>query len=146
MFAMVYLITGVSIVFSTVCSGAHQRNHQSSASLAFVRGIQRWPVNPPHKGPVTRKMFPFVIMASFGLVSVTTIDGPIWRHEHILPEHSSEFQTAVLRNFIPSAVHLGMARFKLLWLSDAIWWRRSGSALACCVAASIHYPSQCWRN
>ena len=52
------LITGVSIVYSTVYSGADQRKHQSSASLAFVRGIHRWPVNSPHKGPVTRKMFP----------------------------------------------------------------------------------------
>ena len=32
---------------------------QSSTSLAFVRGIHRGPVNSPHKGPVTRKMFPF---------------------------------------------------------------------------------------
>ena len=31
----------------------------NSASVAFVRGIHRWPVNSPHKGPVTRKMFPF---------------------------------------------------------------------------------------
>ena len=31
----------------------------SSASLAFVRGIHRGPVNSPHKGPVTQKMFPF---------------------------------------------------------------------------------------
>ena len=31
----------------------------SSASLALVRGIHRWAVNSPHKGPVTRKMFPF---------------------------------------------------------------------------------------
>ena len=39
--------------------------HQSSASLAFVRGIHRWPVNSPHKRPVMRKMFPFddVIMS-----------------------------------------------------------------------------------
>ena len=59
MSAMVSQITGVSIVCSTVCSGAHQRKHQSSASLAFVRGIHRWPVNSPHKRPVTRKMFPF---------------------------------------------------------------------------------------
>ena len=29
--------------------------YQNSASLAFVRGIHRWPVNSPHKGPVTRK-------------------------------------------------------------------------------------------
>ena len=40
-------------------SGADQRKYQSSTSLAFVRGIHRWPVNSPHKGPVTRKMFPF---------------------------------------------------------------------------------------
>ena len=46
-------ITGVSIVYSTVCSGADQRKHQSSASLALVGGIHRWPVNSPHKGPVT---------------------------------------------------------------------------------------------
>ena len=39
-------------------SGADQRKHQSSASLAFVQGIHRWPVNSPHKWPVTRKMFP----------------------------------------------------------------------------------------
>ena len=52
-------ITDVSIVYSTVCSGANQRKHQSTVSLAFVRGIHRWPVNSPHKGPVTRKMSPF---------------------------------------------------------------------------------------
>ena len=39
--------------------GADQRKHQSSASLAFVRGIHRWSVNSPRKGPVTRKMVPF---------------------------------------------------------------------------------------
>ena len=45
------------------------RKYQSSASLAFVRGIHRWPVNSPHKWPVTRKMFPFddVIMMAASL-------------------------------------------------------------------------------
>ena len=38
-------------------SGTDQRKHQSSASLAFVGGIHRWPMNSPHKGPVTRKLF-----------------------------------------------------------------------------------------
>ena len=51
--------TSLTIVYSTVYSGADQRKHQSSASLAFVRGTHRWPVNSPHKGPITRKMFPF---------------------------------------------------------------------------------------
>ena len=54
------------IVYSTIYSGAEQREHQSYASLAYVPGIHRWPVNSPHKRPVTRKMFPFddVIMYS----------------------------------------------------------------------------------
>ena len=57
--AMTSQITVVLILHSTVCSDTDQRKHQSSASLAFVRGIHRWPVNSPHKGPVTRKIFPF---------------------------------------------------------------------------------------
>ena len=42
--------TGVSIVCSVVCSGANQRTNQSSASLAFVRGIHRSPVDSLTKG------------------------------------------------------------------------------------------------
>ena len=57
--AMASHITSLTIVYSPVYSGADQRKHQSSASLPFVWGIHRWPVNSPHKGPVTRKMLPF---------------------------------------------------------------------------------------
>ena len=57
--AMAPQITSLTIVYSTVYSDADQRKHQSSASLAFVRGIHRGPVNSPHKWPVTREMFPF---------------------------------------------------------------------------------------
>ena len=56
---------GVTIVCPTVYSGANQRNHQSSASLAFVRVIHRWPVNSPHKWPVKRKMFPKQVMFAY---------------------------------------------------------------------------------
>ena len=52
-------ITSFTLVYSAVYSGADQRKHQSSATLAFVRGIHRGPVNSPHKWPVKRKMFPF---------------------------------------------------------------------------------------
>ena len=52
-------ITSLTIVYSTVYSDADQSKHQSSASLAFVWGIHRGPVNSLHKWPVTRKMFPF---------------------------------------------------------------------------------------
>ena len=57
--AMACQITSLAIVYSTVYSGADQSKHQSSASLAFVWGIHRGPVNSPHKWQVTRKMFPF---------------------------------------------------------------------------------------
>ena len=67
MSAIASQITSLAIVYSTVYSGTDQIKHQSSASLAFVRGIHRWPVNSPHKGPVTPKMFPFddVIIYAF---------------------------------------------------------------------------------
>ena len=52
-------IPSPTIVCSTGYSGADQRKHQSSVSLAFLLGIHRWRVNSPHKGPVTRKTFPF---------------------------------------------------------------------------------------
>ena len=52
-------INSLTIVYPIIYSDADQRKHQSSASLAFVRGIHRGPVNSPHKWPVTRKMFPF---------------------------------------------------------------------------------------
>ena len=53
--AMASQITGVSIVCSTVCSG----KSQSPASLTFVSGIHGRPADSPHKGPATRKTFPF---------------------------------------------------------------------------------------
>ena len=66
--AIVSQITSLTIVNSEVYSSVDQRKHQSSASLAFVRGIHRRPLNSPHKWPVTRKMYPFddVIMCKIG--------------------------------------------------------------------------------
>ena len=67
-------ITSLAVVYSTVYSDADHRKHQSSASLAFVWGIHRGPVNSRHKWPVTRKMFPFddVIMSTAPVVEVTS--------------------------------------------------------------------------
>ena len=64
-------ITSLTIVYSPVYSDADQRKHQSSASLAFVRGIHRGPVNSPQKWPVTRKMFPFDdVIVFYGFISL----------------------------------------------------------------------------
>ena len=86
-------ITSITIVYSTVYWHADQRKHQSSASLAFVRGIHRGPVTSPHKCPVTRKMYPFddVIMALstvFSTLNVFIFMGirKIFKEENRKPE------------------------------------------------------------
>ena len=81
-------ITDISIVYSTVWSGADQRKHQSSASLAFVRGIHRWPVNFPHKGPATRKMFPFDDVIILSTLGIFTSYSACWNvHVSSLDDH-----------------------------------------------------------
>ena len=62
-------ITSPTIVYSIVYSGADQRKHENSSSVDFVRGIHWWPLNSPHKWPVTRKIFPFddVLMITSGI-------------------------------------------------------------------------------
>ena len=67
MSVMAFQIAGVYIVCLTVCWGAGQRKRQSSASLAPVRGIHRWPVDSPHEGAVTRKMSTEYVMCLFGM-------------------------------------------------------------------------------
>ena len=72
-------IASLVIVYSTFYSDADKKKHQSSASLAFVWGIRRGPVNSPHTWPVTRKMFPFddVIMCKVVRIQTQNLDGNI---------------------------------------------------------------------
>ena len=88
--AMASQITSLTIVYSNVYSGADQRKHQSSASLASVRGIHRWPANSTHKEPVTRKMFLLddVFMEGFHMFTVHFCSSDIWKlptltHRHL---------------------------------------------------------------
>ena len=84
MSTMASQIASVSIIYSTVCWGPDKK-HRSSASLAFVREIHRWPVNFPHKGPVTRKMFPF------DDVTMTLGSSKIYCRVYIFHKHDIEF-------------------------------------------------------
>ena len=52
-------IASLNIVYSTVYSGVDQRKHQSSTSLAFVRGIHRGP-GTEHKGMIQRFYSSFI--------------------------------------------------------------------------------------
>ena len=87
-------ITSLTIVYSTFYSDADQRKHQSSASLAFVRGIHRGPVNSPHKWPVTRKMFPFddVIINTKSLYTWPSTNGTgmVWQRKQAMTADSEK--------------------------------------------------------
>ena len=89
---MVYQITDVTIVYSAVFSGADQINHQSSASLAFVRGI------PRTKGQWRRKWFhlktsswsfsndthpPLCLLVTSKIIPVKRNTIPIQKNAHI---------------------------------------------------------------
>ena len=52
-------ITSLTVVYSTVYSDADQSKHQKLRVTGLCVGNSPGPVNSPHKGPVTRKMFPF---------------------------------------------------------------------------------------
>ena len=94
-------ITSLTIVYSIVYSDADHRKHQNSASLAFVRGIHRGPVNSPHKWPVTRKMFPFddVIMIDIFDNEVIQKDGRWQSYENVFNLHNKNMHNKILVKF-----------------------------------------------
>ena len=103
-------ITSLNIVYSTVYSDADQRKHQISASLAFVWGIHR---GPPHKWPVTRKMFPFDdVIISWHEVSIGTVNGvvPVW-HQAITRSNDDTVYYSIARS--PS--HIEIKVLTLQW-------------------------------
>ena len=111
-----------SQLFTQPYISADQRKHQSSSSLAFVRGIHRWPVNSPHKLPVTRKMFPFDDVIMCYLIVIHQRHGLIYQSLKLYTSNS-------------------------LWPSGDIWRHRLRSTLAqvmaCCLKAPSHFLGQC---
>ena len=132
-------ITSLMVVYSTVYPGVDQRKHQGSASLAFVTGIHRWPVNLPHKGLITRKKFPFddVIMAIPNLNTIwhfkknhLSINGPstapntsacifminMKNGYWILNNISSVMYTAMSDKCDTYIMKINLVRFRYAWL------------------------------
>ena len=127
MSAMASQTTRLTIVYSTVYSSADQRKHQSSASLAFVRGIHRWPVNSPHKWPVTRRMFPFddVIMTLLCFDMYVTS----WHLKHLfanilfISNASVDcFPAVVLYSIVYGDVKFKISSYKWHKLAQSIYW------------------------
>ena len=68
MTTMASQITSLTVVYSTVYSGADQRKHQSSASLAFVWGIHRDRWIPRTKGQLRGKRFHLMTSSCFHFI------------------------------------------------------------------------------
>ena len=121
---MVSQSDSLMIVYSTIYSGADQRKHQSSTSLAFVRGIHQWLVNSLHKGPVMRKMFPFddVIMHYEESVMLTEL---VWDFHimYMVVGHSghilSSTQSRVTYGYITCPYYLMQVRYEV-WRSPLL--------------------------
>ena len=106
-------ITSLTIVYWTFYSDTDQRKHQSSASLAFVWGTHRGPVNSPHKGPVTRKMFPFddVIMEQFNLRTLNrNVDQDDWPNTSLATKAAACQATNVWQ-----ACHFQWMQYPIVW-------------------------------
>ena len=74
MSTMASQITSLTVVYSTVYSNADQRKHQSSASLAFVRGIHRDRWIPRTKGQLRGKCFHLMTSSWWSLWSSTSYE------------------------------------------------------------------------
>ena len=120
-------ITSLTTVYSTIYSGADQRKHQSSTSLAFVRGIHQGLVNSPHKWPVTRKMIPFddIIMdisLPLSIIMINVVYNPYYQnfnpylplyvfHCYILPESEANGTQQFWVEFYDSTANTHLAVF-----------------------------------
>ena len=117
-------ITSLTIVYSTVDWDADQRKHQSSASLAFVRGIHRGPVNSPHKWSVTRKMFPFDDVIMWTNVGFSSLRSSGSHLKEISLPHSSVTKTSFKIRFLKFHSNLSGSNElrsplrSLLWVYD----------------------------
>ena len=174
MSAVASQITSVCIVCSTVGSGADQRKHQSSVSLAFVRLsqvksntfychtlmvnhtshndhnnkrsiwqqgmkealligpsywslIHTWPVNSPHKWPVTRKMFLFddvimLLLLTTGIFMGSDRTKRLMAQIHHLNQRCITFNRAPGNTFISKkrSSKYGISK-KILWSTQIAW-------------------------
>ena len=126
MSAMASQITSLTIVYSTLYLGADQRKHQSSASLAFVRGIHPSLVNSPHKRPVTRKMFPFD-----DIIMVTQEDPLTWNKANLRDLITATGQAISLK--------LDSNHWFFCPYAHEIWWsQKTIGHLFCATSSFVH--------
>ena len=97
-------ITGVSIIYSTVCSGADQRKHQSSTVLVFAHT----------KGQQRGKCF-HLMTSSWGKGTI-----PWWRHQ--METFSALLALCAGKSPVPvNSTHKGQWRGALMFSLICVW-------------------------
>ena len=164
MSAIASRITSLTIVYSTVCSRRRSKKTSKIRVTGLCEGIHRWPVNSPHKGTVTRKMFPFedvIVKRLTGQVSTSTVIcprwAPCWPHEPCYQGWAFEVRRwvnnciqSLFRNVITCSCpnrHAGCLAnqllviwapgFLFLWPSGVIWRHRPRSTLALVIGVRL---------
>ena len=128
---MAYQITSLTIVYLIVHSSAGQRKHQSSSSLAFVRGIHRRPVNSPHS-PETGE-FP-AHMAS------NAEDVSIWWPHHVLVTEIEHMSSGCRMLCFTSLVNTRW--MASLWLRHGCCWQAGDGGY--CIRHPSKMLTMCW--
>ena len=113
---------------STVYSDPDQTKHQSFASLAFARGTHRWPVNSPHKGPVTRKNVSIWWRHHDNVLCMQRW-GSRWDHQKV--------HVSGMSDKIPTVIWL--LYFVQLYWTDFL--HRSNFGRCCCYVKILHYTN-----
>ena len=128
------------IVYNT-----EQRKHQRSASLAFVLGIHRWPVNSTHKGPVTRQKFSFDDVIMFSVF--------VWRMWSVSPWTIFSQRNIYLRTVCnshgytqDSPLEEPCPRIIYQYFEDCLSFKSTFYCAVCGVTCLLKYPYQVDNN
>ena len=109
-------------LFNSLCRPTSKK-HQILHCWPFVRGIHRWPVNSPHKGPVMRKKLPFDMLIEI-LPSYCSAVCDImlyWDCIKMAPDCTKQCQYNII-NFLPNTQNGHPAAQPKLW-SRFHYWR-----------------------
>ena len=140
--AIVSQITSLTIFYSTIYSGADQRKKSKLRVTGLCAGNSPVAVNSPHKGPVTRKMFPFddVVMTILILHDYDTLQRD---KSHYSRCHRSDVGRSKLCGHQPDALAAELTNrsrlYALIVIFIIIWTNNWKKTLMICRPS--YYPS-----
>ena len=132
------------------------RSKKTSNLRAFVLGIHRWPVNSPHKRPVTRKMFLFddVIMVTSNSIPKRKVTPGVPNPRNAaainpprLKRHSGPFRASRRRvEGMGSAASLSSCIESRRLLIQWIIWIWFAFYIQCCYDVHVAGTNQCYQQ